>query len=229
MEEVAPGLLLGRERVVEAAHRVGRVGEAQEELGEGVDLVLGERGVASEQAGEGRVELPEAGAFVEAPAVGLLVRDRSRGRGRRKAARAVAAPVHGAMVGHAAQALRHHRPLHGVGLERKGWVEGEGAGHGLGEAVRIAEVPGQAIEVTGCVAARAGAVAVARGIGRVVEQAATAHHLGGLGVVQGDVCDLAVPGEIHDREGVVEAGIRVEQAVPSSSTRPLGPPPLTGM
>ena len=66
-----------------------------------------ERRAAPEQAVKADVELLERRALVEGAAVGLRAR-------RVVAAGAVAAPVHRAVVGHAAQALRRHRPLHRV-------------------------------------------------------------------------------------------------------------------
>src|SRR5690349_23649648 len=75
---------------------------------------------------------------------------------------AVATPVHRAVVGQAAQALRRHRALHRVedGLHEppgdqvlQGAEEGPGVVHL--HLVWVAEIPGQAVEVTEHVAARA--------------------------------------------------------------------------
>src|SRR5690349_14235710 len=94
----------------------------------------------------------------------LQVRTRPLSSG---AAGAVAAPVHGTVARHAAQALRGHGALHGMedrlhGLARDDVEQlgDEGAGIVDRLAVRVAEVPGQAVEVAEHVAARAGGVAV---------------------------------------------------------------------
>ena len=103
--EIVPRLLVGRERVVEVADRVRRVRDLQDEVGERLHVGVRERRAASEQVGEAPLELLERRVLVERAAVRLRAR-------RVVAAGAIAAPVHRAVVGHAAQALRGHRALH---------------------------------------------------------------------------------------------------------------------
>ena len=147
VEKLAPGLLVRREHVVDPPVGVRRIGELKDEVGEGPHVRLREDRIAPEQIGKRAIELRERRALVERPVVRLGAR-------RVVAAGAVAAPVHRAVVRHAAQALRRHRALHRVedgvhGLPRdqvdERAVEGAGVIDHLG--VRIAEIPGQAVEI----------------------------------------------------------------------------------
>ena len=81
---------------------------------------------------------------------------------------------------------------------------------GLHRAVRIAEIPGQAVEIADDVATGAGRIPVARGERRVVEEPAPRDHARRLGVVHGDVPDLRARDRVDDRDRVVEAGQRVD-------------------
>lgn len=53
VEELASGLLVGCEHVVERLVRVGRIGHLEDEVGEGVHVLLRQDLVAPEQVGEG--------------------------------------------------------------------------------------------------------------------------------------------------------------------------------
>ncbi len=147
VEEPAAGLLIRAEHVVERPVRVRRILHLEDEVGERPHVRLREDRVAPEQVLERAIELLERRMLVESPAVRLFAR-------RVVAAGAVAAPVHRAVVGHAAQALRRHRALHRVedglhGLPRdhidESAVEGAGVVDHL--SVRIAEIPRQAVEI----------------------------------------------------------------------------------
>jgi hypothetical protein len=81
---------------------------------------------------------------------------------------------------------------------------------GLHRTVRIAEVPGQAVEVAEDVATGTGGIPVARSERRVVEEPAPGHHARRLGIVHGHVLDLRARDRIDDHDRVVEAGQRVE-------------------
>ena len=174
--------------------------------GELLHVRVVDRSAAPQQVGEGRLELLEGRDLVERAAVRLRARVVV-------AAGAVAAPVHRPVVRHAAQALRGHRSLHRMMAveqpERRG-RNLERPRNGLHRAVRIAEVPGQAVEVAADVATGAGRVAVARRERRVVEERTPGDHARRLGVVHGDVPDLPARDRIDDRDRVVEAGQRVE-------------------
>ena len=99
-------------RAVEKLARVRRIDERQHEVVERGHLAVGELGRASHQAHERRVERVEI--------------------------RAVAAPVEQEGVGQPAQALRHHRALHGMHLlEQRVRHAGR---HGRHVAGRIAQV-----------------------------------------------------------------------------------------
>ncbi len=155
LKKSRPALSIGRERVVERADGVGRIRDLEDEVRETVHLLLRDRLVSPEQIDERHAEFLERRPLVEHPAVRL-------GRGRILAARAVAAPVHRPVVRHAAQALGRHRPLHRmqarilaeeIGAERSRVLHRG--------AVRVPEVPREAVEVAEDMAARAGRVAVA--------------------------------------------------------------------
>ena len=100
-EEVSSGLLIRGERVVKLLQGVGRIGKLQGEVGERLHVAGWNLFAAAEQTRERHLERPERGALVE----GAAVRLRRRGG---VASGAIAAPVHRAMIGHAAQALRGH-------------------------------------------------------------------------------------------------------------------------
>ena len=132
---------------------------------------------------------------------------------------AIAAPVHRAVIGQAAQALRHHRALHRVGdgiegLPRDQVDQDAGKRPGVVEhrRVRVAQIPGQAVEVAEHVAARTGRVAVARRERCVVEEPAAGHHARRLGVVRLHVRGLGPRGRVDDRDRVVEPRQHVELA-----------------
>ena len=92
-----------------------------------------ELAVAADQAREGEVELLERGVLVERVAARIV------------AAGAVAAPVHRAVVRHAAQALRRHRPLQRMEVLERAAERRMRNGIGLlsDVVVGIAEVPGR--------------------------------------------------------------------------------------
>ena len=113
--------------------------------------------VAAEQARERDDELREGLVVGERIAVRVV------------AARAVAAPVHRAVVRHAAQALRRHRALQRM-EDGSPAAEVERVRVVHARVVGIAEVPGQAVEVAEDVAARARRLAVAGRRARVVEE-----------------------------------------------------------
>ena len=92
--EVLSGALVGvgsGQRVIEIADRVGRVRLLEDEVRECRHLRVAERATAAEEAVERNVERLERERFVEG--VGVAAK---------RAARAIAAPVHRAVVGHAA-------------------------------------------------------------------------------------------------------------------------------
>ena len=147
----------------------------------------------------------ERRTLVEGPAVRLCGR-------RVVAAGAVAAPVHRAVVGHPAQALRRHRTLHRLedgihGLPRDQVEQGAGERPGVVEQrpVRVAEIPRQAVEIAEHVAGRAGRVAVARRDRGVVEEPAADHDARRLRVVHRHVRRLRPGRRVDDRDRVVEA------------------------
>ena len=192
--------------VGEHPDRVRRICDLKDEGGELRHVRVVDRSAAPQEVGEGSQELLEPRDLVERAAVRLRARVVV-------AAGAVAAPVHRSMVRHAAQALRGHRSLHGVMAVQQPDRRGgdlERPRDGLHRAVRIAEIPGQAVEVAGDVATGAGRIPVARGERRVVEERPPGDHARRLGVVHGDVPDLPAGDRIDDRDRVVEAGQRVE-------------------
>ena len=108
MKKLRPACFVGSQRVVERADRIGRIGHLQDEVGERRHVGSGNRAAAAEQPVERDVELLERRVSSSALATRIV------------AAGAVAAPVHRPVIGHAAQALRRHRPLHRmvVGIRR---------------------------------------------------------------------------------------------------------------
>jgi hypothetical protein len=104
--EVAAGELRRGHRGVEIADRVGRVHDLENEIRERLHILVGKRLAAADEPDERGIELVECRFFVERPAVGLAT------AGDVVAARAIAAPVHGSVVVHAAQALRRHGSFH---------------------------------------------------------------------------------------------------------------------
>ncbi len=136
--------------------------------------------------------------------------------------RAIAAPVHGAGVDQAAQGLGRHRPLHRMKVldvagavdlrnqELGGRTENDRDRALLDRAIRIPQIPGQAVEVAEDVAAGARRLAVGGGVYGVVEKGATLDHLGGLRVVELQVLHLGAAEKIDDRDRIVEAGEDVE-------------------
>src|ERR1019366_9671308 len=70
-EEVAPGLLVGRKRIVQVPDRVRRIGDLQDEVREGLHVVVTQRAAPAEQSAERDVELLECGILVERARVGL--------------------------------------------------------------------------------------------------------------------------------------------------------------
>ncbi len=121
--------------------------------------------------------------------------------------------MHRPVVVHSPEALGGHRPLermeNGIEFERP---HGEGARVGEGRVVRIAKVPGEAVEIAKDMTAGTRRVAVARGVGCVVEEAAPVHHRRRLGVEHRLVSNLAALGGVDDRNRVVESGQHVEEA-----------------
>src|SRR5262249_17743223 len=71
-EEVLPLLLFRRERVVQVSNRVRWIHHLENEIGEGLHLLVGELFAAPEQAGKGDVELLEASDLVETAGIRLL-------------------------------------------------------------------------------------------------------------------------------------------------------------
>jgi len=200
-EEVVPPGLRGGQRVVERAYGIRGVGDLEQEIGERVHLLVGERSGSTHEPFERHVELDESAVGVERVAPGVVARG------------PVAAPVHRPAVGHPAQALRRHRALHRVEGGIAGGSEAERVRVVRHRAVRVPEIPGEPVEVRRDVAARARRVSVARGVPRVVEQGAPRDDLGGLGVVERMVGRLGLRREIDDGDPVVEPRHRVEHAV----------------
>src|SRR5262249_23736916 len=132
-------------------------GDGQDEVRERLYVGRRELRLVAEQTGEGHVELPEGGVLVERVAARIV------------AARAVAAPVHRAVVRHAAQALGGHRTLQRV-EGRVGRLDLEGERIRDDDVVGVPEVPRQAVEVAEDVAARARRLAVAGRQPGVVEE-----------------------------------------------------------
>jgi hypothetical protein len=187
-------------------------------------------GVAAEQAGERDVERRERLVLVVDAGVGLGRHHRRAGGGieERRAglldrAVAVAAPVHRAVVVHAAQALGGHRALdRHVEAEdrreprqqrrdhrRRDGVDHAQRGDRQRDAAGVAEVPGQVVVVAADVAGRAGGDAVARREVGVVQVLAADLHRLGLGVEHADLADLGAGAQVDDRDAVVEAGQHV--------------------
>src|SRR5262249_10805727 len=192
-EEVVALLLLVRQDAVQPAHGVRRIGDGQDEVRERLYVGRRELRLVAQQTGEGHLELPEGGVLVERVAARIV------------AARAVAAPVHRAVVRHAAQALGGHRTLQRV-EGRVGRLDLEGERIRDDDVVGVPEVPRQAVEVAEDVAARARGLAVAGRQPGVVEAGPPVQDGRGLRRVDRQVRDLLRRRELHHRDGVVEAG-----------------------
>ena len=170
---------------------------------------------AAEQVHERGVELLERRLLVERVAARVV------------AGGAIAAPVHRPLAGQTAQALRRHRPLQR--MERTpGRPSHEGVRVALRRAERIAEIPRQAVEIAEDVAARARAVAVARGSLRVVQEAAAARHVRRLGVVAEihllpQRARARVGRVLDDRDLLVESVHHVEAVVRRIEHEAAGP------
>src|SRR6267143_6406581 len=103
-EEILSGLLIRRERVVEPPDRIGRIGDLEREIGEGLHLIRRQLINPAVQALERDVELQERYIFIERPGVRL--------RARRGVVEPGAAPVHRSMIVQSSQALGRHWSLH---------------------------------------------------------------------------------------------------------------------
>ena len=200
---VARRLLADAERVVEGADRVRRVGDLQDEVGEGAHLLLCQLIVAADQALERRIELEERGDLVERAAVRLHARSVV-------AAGAIAAPVHRPVVRHAAETLRRHRALHRVEVRVDERTHAEGTWVVQHDVVGVAEVPSEAVEVGEDVAAGARGIAVARREPGIVEKVPAGDDARGLRVVERDVRLLVAGRGAEHRDRVVEARQHVE-------------------
>ena len=232
--------LLRRERVVEVANRVRRVGDLQREGREVGHVRRAELGRVADEAGERDVERVEGVHLVEDPGARLRRDDRiaraveERNPRLLDGAVPIAAPVHRAGVVEAAQALGGHRPLDGhVVAEHSRGVRrsNEGSDGRLGDrehvgllGVRgrdgernvagVAEIPREAVEVAADVAAGARLVAERRGLGRVVEELAPLEDARRLGIEHRHVRGLPPRVQVDDRDRVVEAGEHERDAVP---------------
>ena len=113
-EDVPPGRLVGVQAVVEGAHRVRGQEDLQDEVRELLHLGGRDRAVLSDQAFEGHDEVAEREVLVAGGARRLVAVVDAE-----EAVDAIAAPVQGAVGGHAAQGLRRHRALHGVEALRR--------------------------------------------------------------------------------------------------------------
>ena len=130
----------------------------------------------------------------------------------KRGAGSVAAPVHRSLIRQTAQGLRRHRPFQRVKRNEEA-RRSQGVGVGLHDVVRVAEVPGEAVEVGEDMAGRARRLAVARGEACVVQERPPLDHLRRLGVVQRVLADL-VPGRGVDHlHRIVEAGQHIEAMV----------------